>query len=79
MTEEIRLINKIIVEAIFHGADNSGSYDSNEDDLIESITDWLEFKGLDDEYEARETWVDNGFVEFRTIQICKAVMNDGRL
>lgn len=46
--EEIELINDIIVEAICHGADSGGSYDSNEEDLILSIQKWLDFKGIKD-------------------------------
>jgi hypothetical protein len=50
MREEIKLINKIIAEAVMHGADMGGSYDSNEEDLTEAITDWLKFKGVDNDY-----------------------------
>lgn len=50
MREEIALINKIIVEAVMHGADSGGSYNSNEQDLTEAITDWLKFKGIDNDY-----------------------------
>ena len=50
MREEIELINKIIAEAVMHGADIGGSYNSNEEDLTEAITDWLKFKGIDNDY-----------------------------
>lgn len=50
MTKEIEIINKIIVEAVMHGADSGGSYDSNEKNLTGSIKDWLELKGLSDIY-----------------------------
>lgn len=50
MREEIELINKIIAEAVMHGADIGGSYDSNEENLTKSITDWLKFKGIDNKY-----------------------------
>lgn len=48
--DEIALINKIISEAVMHGADSGGSYDSNEEDLTEAITNWLKFKGIDNKY-----------------------------
>lgn len=50
MREEIELINKIIAEAVMHGADSGGSYDSNEENLTEAITDWLKFKGIENDY-----------------------------
>lgn len=33
MEKEIEMINRIIVEAVMHGADSGGSYDSNEKNL----------------------------------------------
>ena len=50
MEKEIEMINKIIVEAVMHGADSGGSYDSNEKNLIGTMKDWLEFKGLSNRY-----------------------------
>lgn len=50
MEKEIEMINKIIVEAVMHGADSGGSYDSNEKNLIGTMKDWLEFKGLSNKY-----------------------------
>lgn len=49
MREEIELVNKIIVEAVMHGADCGGSYDSNEEGLTEAITNWLKSKGIDND------------------------------
>ena len=46
MDKEIEMINKIIVEAVMHGADSGGSYDSNEKNLIHTMIEWLKFKGL---------------------------------
>lgn len=50
MREEIALINKIIAEAVMHGADSGGSYNSNEEDLTMAITNWLKAKGIDNDY-----------------------------
>ena len=50
MDKEIEMINKIIVEAVMHGADAGGSYDSNEKNLTGSMKEWLELKGLSNRY-----------------------------
>ena len=50
MEKEIEMINRIIVEAVMHGADSGGSYDSNEKNLIGTMKEWLEFKGLSNRY-----------------------------
>lgn len=50
MEKEIKIVNKIIREAIIHGADMGGSYEQNESALVSSINKWLELKGLSDEY-----------------------------
>ena len=39
--------NKVISEAVIHGADIGGSYDSNEAGLTEAINEWLKYKKLD--------------------------------
>lgn len=43
---KIDLINSLIFNAIKHGADCGGSYDSNEENLIESIKQYLEFENI---------------------------------
>ena len=50
MNTEIEIINKIIVEAVEHGSDAGGSYNSNEENLINVVKEWLKFKGLSSEY-----------------------------
>jgi len=50
MEKEIQIVNKIIREAVIHGADAGGSYDQNEENLIDSIKSWLNLKGLNNEY-----------------------------
>ncbi len=57
MENEIKSINQIIIESVIHGADSGGSYDSNENNLINSINNWLELKQLKDEYEVKEVEV----------------------
>lgn len=48
--KEVVLMNKIIHEAIWHGADRGGSYDQNEDGLKCAINAWLHYKRIDNEY-----------------------------
>ena len=50
MEKEIKIVNKIIREAIVHGADLGGSYEQNEENLINSVNEWLELKRLSDKY-----------------------------
>lgn len=51
---EIKLVNKIIFEAIKHGGDIGGPYFTNEDGLISAINKLLDIECLADEYEIRE-------------------------
>lgn len=53
ITNEIGLINQIVVEAVWHGADCGGAYYNNEKNLAKALTDWLIYKSLDGEYEIR--------------------------
>lgn len=72
MTKEIKLINRIIKEAVIHGADSCGSFDQNEDCLMEAILDWLEFKGFDEKYTAKYIdLLDDDWCWWRMIQICE--------
>lgn len=50
LEKEIYVINKIIKEAIIHGADSGGSYESNKDNLVNAINEWLNMKNLSCEY-----------------------------
>lgn len=50
MDKEIEMINKIIAEAVMHGADSGGSYDSNEKNLTDAMKEWLELKCLSNRY-----------------------------
>lgn len=59
MEKEIWIINKIIREAIIHGADNGGSYEQNEKSLVKAIYEWLELKDLSDKYKIKED-IDTG-------------------
>lgn len=52
--KEIELINSIIREAIVHGSDEGGAYEINEDDLRESVSEWLEYHDLFEKYTLRE-------------------------
>ena len=54
MENEIKIINKIIFESIRHGADPSGSYNCNAENLIESVEEWLKLKGLQNDYTIEE-------------------------
>jgi uncharacterized protein YfaT (DUF1175 family) len=52
--KEIKLVNRIIEEAIWHGADCGGSYSQNEEGLRKSISEWLKYKGLNHKYTVKE-------------------------
>lgn len=49
--EEIYLINRIVGEAVWHGADCGGAYYQNEESLLKALNDWIRHKSLYDEYE----------------------------
>lgn len=57
---EIKLINKIIFEAIKHGGDSGGPYLINEDGLISAINKLLDTECMTDEYEVREFTIKQG-------------------
>lgn len=44
--KEIRLINDIVLNAVVHGADSGGSYDSNGDGLENALNAWLKEKNI---------------------------------
>ena len=46
---EIYLINKIVREAVMHGADAGGSYDSNTEGLTKALQQYLNLKGIADD------------------------------
>lgn len=56
---EIKLINKIIFEAIVHGGDSGGPYFTNEDDLISAINKLLDVECMMDKYEIREVDIED--------------------
>lgn len=47
---ELRAVNSIIDQAIIHGGDLGGSYDSNGIDLNEAIMEYLKIRHLDKQY-----------------------------
>ena len=59
--KEIKLINNIVLNAVMHGADAGGSYQSNMQGVTQSLNAWMESKGLTD-YVVQEVEVvlDNG-------------------
>ena len=56
---EIKLINKIIFEAIKHGGDSGGPYLTNEDGLVSKINNLLYVECMTDEYEVREVDIED--------------------
>ena len=68
MEKEIQIINKIIREAVIHGADVGGSYDQNEKKLCDAIVSWIEIKGLSEQYTIKDIPVGDGW---KTYQIVK--------
>jgi len=55
---EIKLVNNMIFNAIKHGADCGGSYESNEEGLLKSINGYLVMKGIDGIYEVKKQNID---------------------
>lgn len=49
--QEIDIVNNIIAQAIVHGADCGGSYESNKEGLEKAIFEWLEYRDSSDCYE----------------------------
>lgn len=47
---EATLINQIVCEAVLHGADAGGSYDSNEKGLTQALQKYIDFKGISNDY-----------------------------
>lgn len=58
---EIKLINKIIFEAIKHGGDSGGPYLINEDGLISAINKLLDTECMTDEYEVLELDIEDSW------------------
>lgn len=58
MEREIELINEIIANAIIHGGDSGGPYESNLESLVIAINNWLCEKGLKDKYHVIQTCYD---------------------
>lgn len=48
---EIALMNQIVDAAVEHGADYGGSYCNNEEELVNMLNKWLDFKGYSTWYE----------------------------
>ena len=46
--EIIKCLNKVLVEAIYHGGDGGGAYFTNEDALLKSLKELLECLNLTD-------------------------------
>lgn len=73
---EIELVNNILEQAVRHGADIGGSYESNEGNLVCAIIEWLEYRNLFDKYEVIHTddgsnWCKIRIVEKHTCGECR--------
>ena len=55
MEEEVKILNKIIVEAILEGADPGGTYRNNTENLVKAMYTWMYFKNASKKYEVCET------------------------
>ena len=55
---ELRLLNKIILEAIVHGGDSGGPYLTNEKDLIQAMKDYIKYKNKQDIWDEEVVEVD---------------------
>lgn len=68
MEKEITIINKIIREAIIHGADSGGSYEQNEKELTTAIDEWLKLKGLSDKYALTKVDTGDGWFLYQIVR-----------
>ena len=73
---EIELVNNILEQAVRHGADIGGSYESNEGNLVCAIIEWLAYRNLFDKYEVIHTddgsnWCKIRIVEKHTCGECR--------
>ena len=61
MENQIKLINKIVFEAVRDGADGGGAYHGNEENLRQAMEDWISANNLID-YDVVEVKIsDDGF------------------
>ena len=51
---EIELMNHVIANAIIHGGDWEGPYESNTVGLVKAVNNWLREKGIKDKYHVVE-------------------------
>lgn len=65
---EVDLINNILEQAVRHGADMGGSYDSNEQGLIMAIHNWLLYRRLYDRYKVIYTDNDRDYCKLRIVR-----------
>ena len=65
---EVDLINDILEQAVRHGADIGGSYDSNEKVLLDAINKWLMYRRLYDRYTVVCTDNDQDYCKLRIVR-----------
>lgn len=65
---EIYLINHILEQAVRHGADIGGSYESNENSLLDAIHKYLIYRGLYDRYKVVYTDNDQDYCKLRIVR-----------
>lgn len=65
---EIDLINHILEQAVRHGADIGGSYESNENSLLDAIYKYLIYRGLYDRYKVVYTDNDQDYCKLRIVR-----------
>ena len=65
---EVDLFNDVLEQAVRHGADIGGSYDSNENDLLDAIYKWLMYRGLYDRYKVVCTDNDQDYCKLRIVR-----------
>lgn len=65
---EVELINDVLEQAVRHGADIGGSYDSNENSLRAAIYKYLLYRGLHDRYKVIYTDNDQDYCKLRIVR-----------
>ena len=57
MNKEIKLINRIIIGAIYHGGDAGGPYLCDRNEVVPYVNTWLRMRGYDKKYKvSKDEW-----------------------
>ena len=72
MENQIKLINRIVLEALIDGSDGGGAYYSNEDDLKEALEAWISENNLVG-YTVEDVNIEKDGYEWYVLQIVEGI------